>query len=235
MPNSILKIANPLTCTIARRLNRFVVEVMVKNKPYRAYINNTGRLEEFLIPGRQGFCLKNETKGKTDYRLFAIEERKLGALIDTQAQMQAFERALEMGLIPWLEGARVRKRDARLGNSLIDYLLVSNDWQIYLEVKSAVLRDRHYALYPDCPSLRGSRHIKELTRLVRSGGKAIVLFIAALPEVTAFKPNRPTHPALHEALLEGNKAGVKIKAIGMYYNPEDSLVYLYNPDLAVEL
>ena len=33
-------------------------------------------------------------------------------------------------------------------------------------MKSAVLRKGEYAMYPDCPSLRGQRHIRELIKLL---------------------------------------------------------------------
>jgi len=70
---------------------------------------------------------------------------------------------------------------------------------------------------------------------VRRGGKAIILFIGALPKVRAFKPNKPADPELYELLVEARQVGVKIRAIGMVYNPEDSFVYLFNPGLSTNL
>ncbi|MDP3879458.1 MAG: DNA/RNA nuclease SfsA, partial [Dehalococcoidales bacterium] len=144
-----------------------------------------------------------------------------------------FEKALEMRLIPWLDDCRSFRRNARLGDSVIDYLLEGDGEQVYLEVKSAVLRQGHYAMYPDCPSARGRRHIRELTQHVSEGGRAIILFIAALPGVTAFKPNQSGDPELCDLLAEARKAGVELRSIGMYYHPEDSYLYLSSPDLRV--
>lgn len=149
--------------------------------------------------------------------------------------MQALEKSLEMGFIPWLKGFRILKRNVRLGNSLIDYLLECGRNEVYLEVKSTVLREEHYAMYPACPSSRGRKHIKELVNHVRGGGKAIILFIGALPGVRAFKPNKPADPELYELLMEAHQAGVRIRSIGMVYHPEDSFVYLFNPDLSINL
>jgi len=81
----------------------------------------------------------------------------LGALIDNQLQMKAFEKSLEANLIPWLLGCHILKRNAKLGASRIDYLLDCNGKKVYLEVKSAVLREGDYAMYPDCPSDRGRK------------------------------------------------------------------------------
>lgn len=234
MEARILAISNPVECQIIERVNRFVVEVRVEEGKRLAYINNTGRLYQFLVRDRPGFCVRNEKPGKTGYRLFSIQDGSRGAIIDTQLQMRAFEKSVLMELLPWLRGYRLVKRNARLGNSVIDYLLACDGRQTYLEVKSAVLRDSHYAMYPDCPSARGRRHIVELTNWVKEGGEAIILFIAALPAVEAFKPNRAGDPELYELLLEARRFGVQARAIGMFYDPKESFLCLYAPDLRVE-
>lgn len=228
-------VESPIECTIVQRLNRFVVEIQVNNNRQRAWINNTGRLKEYLFNGNIGFCTRNRRPLKTTYRLFAIREGDLGAIIDTQLQMKSFEKALSMGLIPWLEGCAILKRNTRLGSSVIDYLLACGEKQVYLEVKSAVLREGHYAMYPDCPSARGRRHIRELTERRASGGATAILFIAALPDVEVFKPSRAGDPELCDLLIEAQDTGVNIRAIALVYNPRDSTVYLSHPDLPVEL
>ena len=86
--SKIITIENQIECSIVRRINRFVVEIQVSGSYYPAWINNTGRLQEFLINGKKGFCVRNERRGN------------LGAIIDTQLQMKAFEKSLEMKLIP---------------------------------------------------------------------------------------------------------------------------------------
>lgn len=231
----ILRIPCPLECVIIERINRFVVKVLIEGEMCRAYINNTGRLLDYLVRGRKGFCIRTEWTEKTDYRLFSVREDGLGAIVDTQLQMRTFEKAAWMKCIPWLGECRVVKRNAKLEESLIDYLMECGGDRVYLEVKSAVLKDGSYAMYPDCPSSRGRKHLKELTDYVKRGGRAIILFIAALPEVKAFRPNDSGDPEICKLLREAYEAGVEVKSIGLYYNPEDSFVYLYNPDLEVEL
>lgn len=231
----IIRIDDPQECRLIERLNRFVVKIEIKGNYHPAHITNTGRLSELLVKGRQAFCFRTHHQGKTDFRLFAIEECGLGALIDTQLQMKAFEKALERNLIPWFEGCRILKRNARLGASRIDYLLDCNGKAVYLEVKSTVLREEEHAMYPDCASERGRKHIKELSSYVKEGGAGILLFIVALPHITVFKPNKAADAELHDALKEADKAGVEIRAIGLYYNPKDAGVYLFEPDLEVRL
>ncbi|MBK5190602.1 MAG: DNA/RNA nuclease SfsA, partial [Methanosarcinales archaeon] len=148
----IVRIDDPQECRLIERFNRFVVKVEIKGNYHPAHITNTGKLSELLVTGRQAFCFRTHHHSKTDFRLFAIEECGLGALIDTQLQMKAFENCLEGNIIPWFEGCRILKRNARLGASRIDYLLDCNGKAVYLEVKSAVLREEEHAMYPDCAS-----------------------------------------------------------------------------------
>ena len=107
--------------------------------------------------------------------------------------------------------------------------------KIYLEVKSAVLRDGDFAMYPDCPSARGRKHIQELTKHAAHAGRAYIVFIAALPAVQAFQPNRLGDAALPALLVAAHKAGVEIRSVGMHYCPESHSIDLFDPDLRIDL
>jgi len=61
-------------------------------------------------------------------------------------------------------------------------------------------------MYPDCPSLRGQRHVKDLIDYVKKGGKGMIVFIAALPNVIAFKPNKKGDIKIHELLKKSFKS-----------------------------
>lgn len=157
-------------------------------------------------------------------------------LIDTRMQMQAFEEAAENGLLQWLSGHKLVSRNVKLGSSLIDYLFACNGKERYIELKSAALRgDSHCAMYPDCPTLRGRRHIHELTNLASKGGLATIVFIAALSDIDAFKPNKTGDPEIPPLLRKAQETGVMVKAIGIHYDPSTCKVYLDDPDLKVDL
>lgn len=226
----LLELPKPLVRRVGRRLNRFVVEL---DTGERAYINNTGRLLDVLAPGRVCYCLPKPA-GSTSLRLIAVEDEGGAALIDTQLQMLAFERALERGELPWAP-CRVRARNPRLGSSRLDYLLECGGELVYAELKSAVLRDGGYAAYPDCPSPRGRRHIAELAGYAERGGRALIVFVAALPRVEGFKPYERGDPEIPRLLREAARKGVVIKALAMHYEPSPSTVVLDNPDIPVIL
>lgn len=214
-----------------RRVNRFVVEVEVGGRTEKAYINNTGRLVEYMVRGRRCFCLRREG-GSTSLRLLAVEDLGEGALLDTQLQMKSFERALAMGLLPWAP-CSIRARNPRLGSSTLDYLLDCEGAPTYVELKSAVLRVGAYAAYPDCPSLRGRRHITELTRHAAAGGRALIVFVAALPRVEGFVPYAEGDAEIPRLLREAIARGVMVKAISVHYDPGASVVKLDSAALPV--
>ena len=223
-------------CEIVKRINRFLVEILIDGSPTVAYVNNTGRLLEFMVRGRVAYCLKTHSE-KTRYRLFAVDVGDgLAAIIDTRIQMKLFERAADRGLIHWLGRHRIVKRNCRLGGSLIDYLIELDGRLAYLEVKSAVLRDSEgYALYPDCPTARGRRHIMEIIKYAEEGGLGIIVFIAALPHVNGFKPNPRGDREIPKLLLKAYDAGCVLKAISVYYDRHSSSFYLNSPDIPVLL
>jgi len=233
--NPLLSIENAAPCRIIERINRFVVKVEMEDRSHLAHITNTGRLEEFLTEGKQGFCFKTRPGRSTDCRLFAVEDRGLGALIDTWLQMKAFEKLMAAKALPWLEDCRIRKRNPRLGDSLLDYFLYCEGRPVYLEIKSAVLREGGYAMYPDCPTTRGQRHVRELSAYAAKGGTAFIVFMAALPGVKAFRPHTEADPELHRLLAHARDRGVAVKAVGIFFDPRDGGVHLFDPDLKVEI
>lgn len=225
-----------LPCVVVERLNRFVVLVDVEGVQKRAYINNTGRLLDILIPGRQGFCLRNHSPRRTEFRLFAVGDRGAGALIDTRMQEEAFAKLVNTSMIPWLSHCMIAGRAPKIGESRLDYVLRCGGREAFIELKSAVFRGPNdVAMYPDCPTLRGERHIRELIALAKKGIKGYVVFMAALPEVRAFTPYDAGDPKIRSLLKEAKASGVSVKAIAIHYEPEDSAIVLDNPDLPVML
>jgi sugar fermentation stimulation protein A len=217
---------------ILKRINRFVVKVKIKNKIYLAHLNNTGRLEDFIKEGKIGLFLPIGNRGKLRFRLSMVkEEKNIFSIIDTQLQMRCFEIALEKGYLSWLKGAKILKRNFRINNSLIDYLIWHKNKRYFLEVKSAVLKHKNFAMYPDCPSIRGQRHIEAL---IKNYKNSIILFIAAMKNISAFSPNKEADPKIFELLKIAKEKGVKIKAIQIYFDEKRKIIILKNNNLPVK-
>ncbi len=215
--------------TIVKRINRFVVEVSIDGLNIYAHNSNTGRLEEYLRMGMEALLLRINGY-KLKYRIIAVRDKYGYALIDTISQSKAFEALIELGYIPWLGKCRILSRNPKVLNSRLDYLIECSGNKIYVETKSAVLRMGKAALYPDCPSIRGRRHIKDVIELNRMGFKSMIIFISALPNIECFKPNASGDEVIYKLLGQAYVNKVDIKAIALSFR-RDGTVEVYNPDL----
>jgi len=149
--------------------------------------------------------------------------------------MRAFERALVEGRIEWLSGWRLQRRNPRLYDSVLDYALVrdSAPGELYIEVKSAGLQRRAYAMHPDCPTLRGQRHIRALIDHARRKQRGGICFIATFKDAAAFRPYESGDPVVAALLKQGAHAGVEIRAVSLYFDGKG--IQLGDPDLPVHI
>lgn len=237
LKKELFKLDNIFECVVSKRINRFVVEVSIsKSRLERAHINNTGRLYDLLVKGKIGYCILRDNPGKTRYRLFAIKHNLNGILIDTLMQMKSFEKSLEKNFIPWLKDCVIVKRNVKLYSSNIDYLIKCKEYNVYLEAKSATLSDnknKYIAMYPDCPSIRGRKHIYDLIKLVERNGRGIILFISGLPSVKYFKPYKDGDPVIFNLFKKAKKKGVLLKGISVYFDPRENKIFLGNNNLKI--
>lgn len=229
-----MDIAGAVECTFTERINRFVGIARCGGEEVRIHINNTGRLVDLLFPGAEILCIEIGAP-RTPFRVVGT---RVGdnrwTLIDTKLQERVFIESVEKGLIPWLRGYGVAKRDLDLGGLKIDLLLRSpgEGGEALAELKSAVYyhpSDRS-ARYPDTISIRGRRHIEALINA--KGYKRYIVFIAAHPEAEIFGPSG-VDPLLPGLLKRAIESGVAVKAIKVYI--ENGSIVLSNPDLPVTL
>jgi len=237
--SSTLYFLPTIECVVINRLNRFVVRIKVNGQEALAHTNNTGRLKDFIRKGALARCTE-KYGGKTQYRLIAVQDPSVMdhryALIDTREQMKGFENAVKQGLIPIFRKCVILRRNPRIGESVLDYKLACIDKEFFLEIKSAVQRkDKFTATFPDAPTMRGRRHLKEIIMLIKKGIGAGVLFIAGIPETKFFTPNDDIDPSLRALLKEIRRLGGLIAGVSMYYNARDESIVLENPELAILL
>lgn len=162
---------------------------------------------------------------KVSGRVVGVVVGESAALIDTVLQARMFEKTLEYGLIPWLHGYRIERREIVRYGSRFDYLLSNGVDRIILELKSAVyLSSDGAAMYPDTVSKRGVRHFKILSNLKLVGENSGIVFIAGHPFATYFKPNFDIDPNLRGALCEALKINVLIKSIKMHLELDGSVI-----------
>ena len=206
-------------CTIVEKVNRFVVRARIGKEELLVHNSNTGRLEDLLWEGNEAYC-SEKSSGKLKYKLVAAKTPFGFAVVDTNLQEKALEKAMKLGYLSWARGCEVERRP-KLGSSVLDFKL-SCDEEVLVEVKSADMASwRGFGMWPDCPTDRGVRQLRELSRVE---GKKLVVFVVGFPNAKGFVPYCKGDPRACSELL---REGLELKAVGVYFDPFDLQVKLY--------
>ena len=88
-----------------------------------------------------------------------------------------------------------------------------------MEVKGCTLEIGGIGYFPDAPTERGVKHIRELIRAREEGYEAILAFVIQMDGVTEVRPNIKTHPAFGDAMDAARAAGVKILFLCCHVEP----------------
>ena len=193
------------------RPNRFVAVVEIDNHREVVHVKNTGRCKELLLPGvKVALTEPGGTNRKTRYDLVAVWKKNLGWVnIDSQAPNKLVEEWLKSGR-SLFKHITYLKPEYRYGQSRIDFYLEEGPKKILMEVKGCTLEVDGLGYFPDAPTERGVKHLKELTAAVQKGYNSYLAFVIAMPHVTRVLPNVATHPESGTALVAAQKAGVKL-------------------------
>ena len=203
----MLLYANIETGTFLSRPNRFIARVQTERGEEICHVKNTGRCKELLVPGAQvTLAVSDQAQRKTRCDLVAVQKGPLYINMDSQAPNLAAREALPR-LFPRADKIQP---EVRLGDSRLDFLVEGNGRKTYVEVKGVTLEEGGVAFFPDAPTLRGVKHLKELERCLKLGHDAALLLVVQMKGVTCFRPNDRTHPAFGEALRHARKMGVSL-------------------------
>jgi len=118
------------------------------------------------------------------------------------------------GIDPTQRNRRPLPTPAKGVTSRIDFRLHADDGRVcWVETKSATLvHDDGRAYFPDAPTVRGRRHVEELSHLVRPGVRAAVVFIIQRPDAISITPNQETDPDFARAVRQAQAEGVEFYA-----------------------
>lgn len=193
------------------RPNRFIARVQLGEQTVECHVKNTGRCRELLVPGATVYLERGTNPNRrTAWDLIAAD--KGGKLINMDAQ------APNRVFAQW---ARERWADVRpevrYGRSRLDFCL---DGHHLVEVKGVTLEENGNAWFPDAPTERGVKHIRELQGAAERGLDAAIFFVVQLKDVNSVAPNDATHPAFGQALREAAAHGVRVLAYDCNVTPD---------------
>lgn len=200
------------------RPNRFIAHIEIDGKTEICHVKNTGRCKELLPPGATVWCERSRNPArKTAFDLICVQKGNRLINMDSQAPNAAVKEWLLGGGLGDIENL---KPESTFGNSRFDFSFVKDGKPCLLEVKGVTLENDGVCAFPDAPTVRGAKHLQELTTLVKEGYGAYVLFVIQMEDVKYLHPNDATDPDFGKALRQAAQAGVQILAMDCKVTPD---------------
>ena len=212
-----MKYQNITRAVFLNRPNRFIAEVEVNGTKETVHVKNTGRCRELLIPGCEVWLTEPGTPGrKTRYDLVAVRKEN-GVLfnIDSQAPNHVVKE--------WLGKQDYDKvvPEYTYGESRIDFYMEHGKERYLMEVKGCTLEIDGAGYFPDAPTERGAKHLRELAKAAESGINAAIAFVIQMDGVSEVKPNTATDPEFSKAFEDAKAAGVKVLFLKCHVEPDE--------------
>ncbi len=206
-----MKYQNIERAVFIERPNRFIAYVETDRGREICHVKNTGRCRELLIPDATVYVQRNDNPSrKTKLDLIGVEKNQYLINMDSQAPNDAVKE--------WLMAGNLFSAQARIysektyGDSRFDFYIEDGERKAFMEVKGVTLEIDGVCRFPDAPTERGVKHIKELVKCMEDGYEAYILFVIQMSPVKYLEPNDITHQAFGDALREAFKAGVHVMA-----------------------
>lgn len=200
--------------TFIDRPNRFLVNLKLEgsNKTEKAFLHDPGRMKELLVPNarliiREPLRFKDR---KTNWDILAVELENQIVTINSSLPNRVAKQAIKNKWIKEISNYNNMKAEVNYGNSRLDFLLSNDKDTCFMEVKGVTLVKGIKALFPDAPTKRGTRHLRELIDIKSKGIRAIALFICMRDDPKIFSPNEVTDPEFSFQFREAVAKGVEM-------------------------
>lgn len=200
-----------------KRTNRFIAKVLLDGNEETVHVKNTGRLQELFVPGAEVWLETSDNPArKTRYDLVAVRKGN-GILFNIDSQ------ACNKVAGEWLatQGYDYVKPEYKFGNSRVDFYMEKSREKYLLEIKGCTLEVDGVGYFPDAPTERGVKHLRELAGASKDGYHCAVGFVIQMDGVDEVRPNVATHPEFGDALAEAKAAGVDILMLRCHVEPDE--------------
>ena len=214
-----MKYENVKKAKFISRPNRFIAYIEIDGKTEVAHVKNTGRCRELLVPDAEIYVQEfDNTARKTKYDLIAVKKGDRLINMDSQVPNKVFGEWVQNG--KFTDGITLVRPETFYGDSRFDFYIEAGDRRIFVEVKGVTLEENGIVRFPDAPTERGVKHLRELMRAKEEGYEAFVAFIVQMDNVSYFEPNDATHLEFGQALREAARNGVSVIALSCHITPD---------------
>jgi sugar fermentation stimulation protein A len=209
---------------ILKRYKRFLADVELENgEVITVHVPNTGRMTTCWAPGWD--CIISDSENPSRKYRHTLEMTHNGEtwiVANTGIPNKLAEDFISSKLIPGLKNYDSIKREVKYGeNSRIDLLLENENEKCFVEVKNTTLVEDGIAYFPDAPSDRALKHLKELEQEVVNGNRAVMLYLITREDAESFSPADHVDPRYGKAVKQAVKNGVEVISVLCYVSPTE--------------
>ena len=205
---------------LIKRYKRFMADVTIEGGTVvTAHCANSGSMLSVNEPGSEVWlspATNPDRKLKYTWEIIRVKRTLVG--VNTQHPNTLVAEAIATGKVPSLSIFQNLRREVKYGeNSRIDVLLeMMNGRNCYVEVKNVTMRrdlsKGAPAEFPDGVTARGTKHLKELSDMVKEGHRAVMFYLVQRGDADSIKIARDIDPTYGEALDKALLAGVEVAA-----------------------
>ena len=206
------------------RPNRFIAHAEVNGAVETVHVKNTGRCKELLLPGAEVWLTASDNPlRKTLYDLVTVRKTN-GMLVNVDSQ------APNKVAYDWLRSQGFDRivPEYAYGSSRVDFYMERGEERFLMEVKGCTLEIDGVGYFPDAPTQRGVKHIRELIKAKAEGYHAVLAFVIQMDGVNEVRANTETHAEFAFALEEAKRAGVRILFLPCHVEPDSISVISQN-------
>lgn len=209
-----MRLPGPLVpAQMISRPNRFALWANADGQQHYVHVPNSGRMRELLYPGApiRLRAMPGDSR-RTSHQVVLAQEGRTWVSIDSRLAPALLLEYL--GRHPEALGTVSETRaEVAHGASRFDLEVRTDRGLWMIETKSVTLCRAGRGLFPDAPTERGTKHLRELAAIARTGGNAAVVFVVQRGDARSVAPNEATDPRFAAALREGIAAGVQALAL----------------------
>ena len=218
---------------LKQRYKRFLADVVLDSGEHiTAACPNTGAMLGLTAPGSTVWLSKSEAVTRKYAHTWEMVEADQGGAptlvgINPMQPNRLVAEAIAAGAIKKLVGYSSLRREVKYGEtSRIDMLLEDErKGRCYVEVKNVhLMRDAGQAEFPDCVTTRGAKHLRELSRMIEQGHRAVMLYLIQRSDAETFAIAADLDPAYAEAFKLARATGVEALAYRCRLTPEEIAV-----------
>ncbi|HGJ5854353.1 DNA/RNA nuclease SfsA [Arsenophonus nasoniae] len=167
---------------LVKRYKRFLADVITPSgKLLTIHCANTGAMTGCATPGDTvWYSTSNNFKRKYPYS-WELTQTQTGdwICVNTHRANDVICQFVVENKIPELSDYDNISREVKYGdeNSRIDLLLTKKQHvNCYIEVKSVTLLENNIGYFPDAVTIRGQKHLRELSLIAERGERAVLFF-----------------------------------------------------------